>query len=52
MCETFNETYFPKDIELNIIVIQVSIFLKEFAEFEFKTPDFRHPTIRGSEEID
>ena len=52
MCEQFYEYYLPKDIELNIVIIQISIFLKEFSEFEYKTPDFRHPKVRGQDDIE
>ena len=46
--ETFDMVYNPTPKDLFVIMLQISRFLKEFAEFETKhTPQFRHPYIRG-----
>jgi hypothetical protein len=46
--ELFDMHYSPKSDELFTIILQISRFLKEFTDFETrKTPEFRHPTIRG-----
>jgi hypothetical protein len=46
-------TNFPKDDELSFILIEISIFLKEFSQFEGKSvPMFRHPKIRGKEDLE
>ena len=38
----------PSEDELFTIILQISRFLKEFTDFETKkTPEFRHPTIKG-----
>lgn len=45
--EMFDVQYSPTPRDLFIIMLQVSRFFKEFAEFETKhTPKFRHPFIR------
>lgn len=46
--ELFDMHYSPKEDDLFVIVLQISRFLKEFSDFETKkTPDFRHPYIKG-----
>lgn len=46
--EIFDIHFEPKPEDLFIIILQISRFFKEFADFETrKTPDFKHPFIRG-----
>lgn len=46
--EMFDMQYSPTPETLFLIMLQISRFLKEFAEFETKhTPAFRHPFIRN-----
>lgn len=46
--EMFDMQYAPAPKDLFIVILQVSRFFKEFAEFETKhTPMFRHPYIKG-----
>lgn len=45
--ELFDLHYEPKPEDLFIIILQISRFFKEFADFETKnTPYFRHPLIK------
>jgi predicted SnoaL-like aldol condensation-catalyzing enzyme len=46
--EMFDMQYSPLPKDLFVVMLQISRFLKEFAEFETKhTPQFRHPYIKG-----
>jgi hypothetical protein len=46
--ELFDIHYAPKPEELFMIILQISRFFKEFADFEtFDTPLFKHPYIKG-----
>lgn len=46
--EIFDIHYEPKPEDMFIIILQISRFFKEFADFETrKTPEFKHPFIRG-----
>jgi len=46
--ESFDLHYTPLPRELFTIILQISRFFKEFAEFETRsTPAFRHPYIKG-----
>lgn len=46
--EAYSSHYYPKEEDLYKIIFQISIFFKEYAEFEnAKTPKFRHPLIKG-----
>jgi hypothetical protein len=46
--ETYTSHYYPKEEDLYRIIFQLSMFFKEYAEFENpKTPAFRHPLIKG-----
>lgn len=46
--EMFDMQYAPAPRDLFIVILQVSRFFKEFAEFEtMHTPKFRHPYIKG-----
>jgi len=49
--EEFDMHFRPKTEELFRIIVQVSRFLREFADFETAyTPSFRHPPIKGKQE--
>ena len=46
--EMFDMQYSPSPQTLFLVMLQISRFLKEFAEFETKfTPEFRHPNIQN-----
>ena len=46
--ESFELHFEPRPEDLFIIILQISRFFKEFADFETKTtPKFRHPFIKG-----
>ena len=46
--EAYTSHYYPKEEDLYKIIFQISIFFKEYADFEnSKTPAFRHPLIKG-----
>ncbi|EGR26947.1 TPR repeat protein [Ichthyophthirius multifiliis] len=47
--EGFEMHYHPSSQDVFRIIVQISRFLKEFADFEtYNTPYFRHPPIRGT----
>jgi hypothetical protein len=49
--EKFLHHYYPSPEDTFRIIFQLSLFFKEYAEFEnTKTPVFRHPPIRGEAE--
>lgn len=46
--EAYKSHYYPKEEDLYKIIFQISMFFKEYAEFESaRTPSFRHPLIKG-----
>ena len=50
--DSFSLAYFPSPRELFLILLQLSRFLKEMADFETNlTPEFRHPPIKFSPEL-
>ncbi len=49
--ESFLTHYHPKEEQLFKIIFQLSMFFREYSEFEgAKIPSFRHPLIKGDEE--
>jgi hypothetical protein len=49
--EKFLHHYYPSPEDTFRVVFQLSLFFKEYSEFEnTKTPVFRHPPIRGDAE--
>lgn len=49
--EAYKSHYYPKEEDLYKIIFQISMFFKEYAEFEnARTPSFRHPLIKGETE--
>ena len=51
--EMFENQYRVRSDELFQIIMQVSRFMKDFSDFETKyTPDFRHPAIFGSVDLE
>ena len=50
--ERFLNNYYPTPEDTFKIIFQLSLFFKEYSEFEnSKTPKFRHPPIRGEAEL-
>jgi len=51
--ESFDLHYQPSAEDLFTIILQISRFFKEFADFENKlTPTYRHPTIQGKIQVE
>lgn len=51
--ESFDLHYQPSAEDLFTIILQVSRFFKEFADFETKhTPAYRHPSIQGKIQVE
>jgi hypothetical protein len=51
--EGFVFRYRPNNEEIFVILIQLSRFLRELADFETKTtPQFQHPKLIGNKELD
>jgi hypothetical protein len=49
--EAYKSHYYPREEDLYKIIFQISMFFKEYAEFEnARTPSFRHPLIKGEAE--
>lgn len=49
--EAYKSHYYPKEEDLYKIIFQISMFFREYAEFEnARTPSFRHPLIKGETE--
>ena len=45
--------YGPNNEEIFVILIQLSRFFRELADFETKqTPEFQHPSLRGNNELE
>jgi hypothetical protein len=50
--EEFEIHYHPNPEDMFRIILQISRFFKEFGDFELvMTPDFRHPPIRGGQDL-
>lgn len=50
--EEFEMHSHPNNEDMFRIILQISRFLKEFGDFEiFLTPEFRHPPIRGGQDL-
>ena len=50
--EGFVHRYNPNNDEIFVILIQLSRFLRELADFETRsTPQFKHPSLRGNQEL-
>lgn len=48
--EGFVQKYSPNNEEIFVILLQLSRFLRELADFETKaTPQFKHPSLRGNQ---
>ena len=51
--EGFVSRYSPNNEEIFVILIQLSRFLRELADFETRsTPQFKHPSLRGNIELE
>lgn len=50
--EGFVQRYSPNNEEIFVILLQLSRFLRELADFETKsTPQFKHPSLRGNQDL-
>jgi hypothetical protein len=51
--EGFVARYNPNNEQIFIILVQLSRFLRELADFETKaTPQFKHPSLRGNADLE